>query len=73
MRNAHRTIILHVIYLRAAMDFFFIIYFDLWEQVFEDANEVVEKVLKGLLKNLKLQPRWMKGVSSMIIALMMVC
>jgi hypothetical protein len=52
---------------------FFIVYFDLWEQVFEDANEVVEKVLKGLLKNLELQPRWMKGVSSMIIALTMVC
>ncbi|CAB4005070.1 Hypothetical predicted protein [Paramuricea clavata] len=48
-----------------------IVYFDLWEQVFEDANEVVEKVLKGLLQNLKLQPRWMKGVSSMIIALTM--
>jgi hypothetical protein len=72
MSNAHRTILLHVIYLRAAMDFF-IVYFDLWEQVFEDANEVVEKVLKGLLKNLELQPRWMKGVSSMIIALTMVC
>ena len=72
MRNAHRTILLHVIYLRAAMDFF-IVYFDLWEQVFEDANEVVEEVLKGLLKNLELQPRWMKGVLSVIIALTMVC
>lgn len=49
-----------------------IIYFDVWKEIYPEATQKIIKVLARVLNDLMPQQRWLKGLSTVVLAKIMI-